>query len=550
MMLIIVFGVSVFAALLLCFLILMGRSSAQSALLEQVQKRLDLWLAQHVKKLLGPLLDLETGEGLEGMARGIAFLTAESLGVLDRARIADEVKGLSQDARAALRKLGLRFGAYHIYLPQLLKPAPRALAAQLWTLKHGGLEEAKGFDEIPHMASTGRTSFPANKDVPATLYRVAGFRLCGERAVRVDILERLADLIRPAVNYRPGVTPGDPPAGTADGDGFVVTVGMTSLAGCSGEDFASILRSLGYASEKRPGPAITVPLVPAAATEPAKVATAGAESKPAESGEEAADASAPEEVLEEVSAPVEASAETVETVATVEAAEHQPDVAVDVATVPVAETSVEAAASEPLPVDVERPAAPEPASVVSTSAEVVDAVEAPAAQAEGLEAAPVGDLPVDAANADAAAATPANEEPAEVVLIEVWRQQRQQHHGHRKPHHAKHHQSQRRGKSAAPVQNAAEAAPVPGDGQPSQPPQKQGQRPNGRPDGPRGPRDNGQLGQHRPRPNGQRPDRQQGDRVFASTESRERSSNKAPDPNSPFAKLLALKAELEGKKST
>lgn len=38
MMLIIVFGVSVFAALLLCFLILMGRSSAQSALLEQVTR--------------------------------------------------------------------------------------------------------------------------------------------------------------------------------------------------------------------------------------------------------------------------------------------------------------------------------------------------------------------------------------------------------------------------------------------------------------------------------------------------------------------------------
>ena len=30
---------------------------------------------------------------------------------------------------------------------------------------------------------------------------------------------------------------------------------MTSLAGCSGEDFASILRSLGYRMERRPKPA-------------------------------------------------------------------------------------------------------------------------------------------------------------------------------------------------------------------------------------------------------------------------------------------------------
>ena len=30
------------------------------------------------------------------------------------------------------------------------------------------------------------------------------------RVVRVDILERLADLIRPAIAYRPGVTAGEP----------------------------------------------------------------------------------------------------------------------------------------------------------------------------------------------------------------------------------------------------------------------------------------------------------------------------------------------------
>ncbi|MGH7757536.1 MAG: helicase-related protein, partial [Vulcanimicrobiaceae bacterium] len=63
--------------------------------LAMVQRRLDVWLAQHVAKLLGPLADLEKGEGLDGIARGIAFRAAESLGVLDRARVADEVKSLS-----------------------------------------------------------------------------------------------------------------------------------------------------------------------------------------------------------------------------------------------------------------------------------------------------------------------------------------------------------------------------------------------------------------------------------------------------------------------
>jgi len=147
--------------------------------LDMVQRRLDLWLAQHVKKLLGPLTDLENGEGLEGIARGIAFHIAESLGVLDRVRVADDVKSLSQDTRAALRKFGIRFGAYHLYLPSLIKPAPRALAAQLYALKHGGSEAFKGLDEVLHLAASGRTSLIADKEVQKNLYRAAGFRVCG-----------------------------------------------------------------------------------------------------------------------------------------------------------------------------------------------------------------------------------------------------------------------------------------------------------------------------------------------------------------------------------
>ena len=91
--------------------------------------------------------------------------------------------------------------------PLLIRPAPRALAAQLWALQNGGVEGDSQV-EVPHLAASGRTSFIADKDVPKGFYRAAGFHVCGERAVRVDILERLADLIRPAVSYRPGITPG------------------------------------------------------------------------------------------------------------------------------------------------------------------------------------------------------------------------------------------------------------------------------------------------------------------------------------------------------
>src|SRR5690606_32667420 len=201
-----------------------------------------------IDKLLGPLTALGAAEDVSGIARGIAFQLIESLGVLERHRVGGEVKGLDQPARATLRKYGVRFGAYRIYSPQLLKPAPRALATQLFALKQGN-PELPGLEEIQHLAASGRTSIPFNKEIPKPLYRAAGYRVCGERAVRVDILERLADLIRPALAWREN-SPGVKPPGALDGTGFTVTVAMTSLVGSSGEDFASILRALGYRMER------------------------------------------------------------------------------------------------------------------------------------------------------------------------------------------------------------------------------------------------------------------------------------------------------------
>ncbi len=229
---------------------------------ELVQTRLDLWLKTHIEKLLAPLFSLTAADDVTGMARGIAFQLVESLGVLERQKVAEEVKGLDQPARATLRKYGVRFGAYHIYLPILLKPAPRALATQLWALKHES-PDAKGVGELLHLAASGRTSIPVDKETPKPLYRTAGYRICGERAVRVDILERLADLIRPALSWRE-TSPGPKPAGVFDGRGFVVTGAMTSLTGASGEDFASVLRSLGYRMDRRPKPAAPTPASEAA----------------------------------------------------------------------------------------------------------------------------------------------------------------------------------------------------------------------------------------------------------------------------------------------
>jgi ATP-dependent RNA helicase SUPV3L1/SUV3 len=280
-----------------------------------VDARLTLWLKTHTEKLLGPLNALTKAEDITGIARGVTFQLSENLGVLERAKVADEVKGLDQETRAVLRKYGIRFGAYHIYLPALLKPAPRNLALLLWALKHGGLEQ-KGLDQLPGIASSGRTSITIDPEVSKNLYRLIGYRVCGNRAVRVDILERLADLIRPALSWRPAMT--EKPEGAFDGRGFTVTVAMTSLAGCSGEDFASILKSLGYRLDRRP---------PLPEAKPAETTAEAASAETAETPAEPAHSEpAVEPAAEETPAPAAAEAEqaTPETVAETASPPTQP----------------------------------------------------------------------------------------------------------------------------------------------------------------------------------------------------------------------------------
>ena len=499
---------------------------------DTVQARLDLWLKAHLEKLLGPLFALASAEDITGIARGVAFQLTESLGVLERHRVGEEVKGLDQAARATLRKYGVRFGAYHLYLPNLLKPAVRALAVQLWALKEA-TPETKGLDEVPHLAASGRTSFPADKDVPKALYRTVGYRVCGERAVRVDILERLADLIRPALAWRPG-SPSPKPPGAVEGGGFVVTVNMTSLTGSSGEDFASILRSLGYRMEKRVKPVEAPPVVPAAPAEAVPAAEAASTE----------------------TAPAEASAEPV---AATEAA-------ADVGATVTAE-----AVAEPIAPPVEPVAVIEP--VAETRAEIAVA-PAPAADATA-EPAPVE----PATEAVAAEATPAEATPAEPEMIEVWRPGRPPE--ERRPRHPRAQPAEQRrerrprpqvaqaaatpdnAQAAAPAGDAAVAAP-PAEGE-AKPERREGRPRHGRGDRPE--RTDRPEREGRPAPRerrgGERPERDRGPRREGRRDFKDRDRGSEPrewidpkerrgareaDPNSPFAKLAALKEQLEANK--
>ncbi len=194
---------------------------------EKVTRRLQHFIDRKVATLFEPLLAMGRDETLEGLARGFAFRIIEALGVLPRAEIASEVKELDQEARGALRKHGVRFGQYTIFMPLLLKPAPtrlRLVLAALW----------EGLDEFPEAPPPGLVTVPAPDHVSDEVWRLAGYRKAGSRAIRIDMLERLADLLR----------------GQDSRAGFEANPDMLSITGLSLEQFADLMGGLGYKAVK------------------------------------------------------------------------------------------------------------------------------------------------------------------------------------------------------------------------------------------------------------------------------------------------------------
>jgi len=488
---------------------------------EKVQERLSAWVAETIAERLKPLVEIANAKDLTGLARGIAFRLSEGMGVLRREAVAEEMRSLDQPARAQLRGYVVRFGAFNIYFPAMLKPAAIEMSFALWLLKQGaqsGLDPANP----PALPRPGLTSVVIDPALPEAFYHVAGFHPCGTRAVRIDILERLADQIRPLVAWRPDpANPSQPPKGATGDGGFRVTPDMMSILGCSSSDMGEILHKLGFRLERVPAArneengAAEAGETPAAEGGAAVVATSPAETESSlvpESGSAAEADGAAAEPLSESAAP--AADGVVAQAAPVEAA-------------PVEAAPVEAALAE----------------VVMAEVVMAEVVMAPLAD-EVIQA-PPGD-PVDAPVPAATEAEKASEKAqrkatAEPRLDEIWRPRRQGRHQDRD-------RARRRFAGSGEPAKKDDAHPrrggkegrAPGDGR-----QKDG-RQHKRPDRP----------DHRPEHRPDRPDRhdrRQGHGGGRRDERPQRqlrhSASPAPkagvDPDSPFAALSSLKAALE-----
>jgi ATP-dependent RNA helicase SUPV3L1/SUV3 len=324
---------------------------------EHVLARIERFVNHHIATVLKPLDDLSRAEDLQGLAKGLAFQLVESLGVLFRRDVADDVKSLEQDARASMRRYGIRFGAYHVFMPALLKPAPAELITLLWALKNDGLDKPGYGDLIPALAA-GRTSVVADPTFERMFYKLAGFRFLGKRAVRIDILERLADLIRPLLQWKPGAP--NRPDGAYDGRRFTTTTAMLSILGATPDDMEEILKGLGYRADAVKAEDAQAFLsnhalsqADAAVTAPAGETAEASEGNDADSNDSTVaqpETASSEAAAADAAAPEQAPAEAVATEA---------DAAPVAEEAPVAEAASEVEAAAPAGVEAAEPAEPE-----------------------------------------------------------------------------------------------------------------------------------------------------------------------------------------------
>jgi len=156
---------------------------------------------------------------LSGAARGLAFTLFEQFGAVRSHDVGHLMRALEETDKPILARFGLRFGVETVYLPDLLKPAPIALRALLWNLCLN--------DRDTHFAPppAGRVTIDAVDGVPDAFWLAVGYRRLGGRVMRVDMVERVAMLVRAAAR-----------AGR-----FRISEEMLSLAGATREQMAAML---------------------------------------------------------------------------------------------------------------------------------------------------------------------------------------------------------------------------------------------------------------------------------------------------------------------
>ncbi len=196
---------------------------------ERAARRLEAFVAAEVNRCLPVLSRLKAAvaEGrLKGLARGLAYQLIEQFGVLDRRKVETLVRALSQKERRTLKALGVRFGAFSLYLPALTSPQARGVCAAFAALALPDWRPAvEGLSVLP------RPEPPPEALALRGLCAVAGL------AAPVMALERLDALARAASPELAGA--------------ILLTPEILADLGWAQAQAERILRALGFAPARK-----------------------------------------------------------------------------------------------------------------------------------------------------------------------------------------------------------------------------------------------------------------------------------------------------------
>ena len=186
---------------------------------------LNKWIIKKIKTELSSLIELKNIKENNPELRALAYRLYENNGVIKRSNISDYLKKLNQDDRKKLRKLGVKFGRYHVFLFKLFKPSTVSLRILLWKSHNSKFLNLSpptfGLNFLNSMKS-------ANKD----FMLLCGFEKFDDIYVRIDIIERLFLLIFNSEKDKKKEVK--------------VVPEMLNLLGCSKENFKKLLIKMNY----------------------------------------------------------------------------------------------------------------------------------------------------------------------------------------------------------------------------------------------------------------------------------------------------------------
>jgi len=192
---------------------------------KKLQQYLEKWLKEKINFILKSLIDLRSLKESNSSIRALAYQLYENNGVLKRDKVSEYLKKLGKDERKILRKLGVKFGRYHVFLFKLLKPEAVSIRILLWKNYH-----QKSFNLKP---PTFGLNFLENKDYKNKNFMLlCGFENFDKYFVRIDILERLfVQIINTNLDSKAKIK---------------LVPEMLNLLGCSRNNFIKLIQKMNY----------------------------------------------------------------------------------------------------------------------------------------------------------------------------------------------------------------------------------------------------------------------------------------------------------------